>query len=212
MAGIGSDVALRDIWFGQVWRANAARVVADGDVVALWMPTGSPAKYPIDSSGAEVRIPQPAPVLADRRATRDTLALVQPRRRHSIWLFWTPERELDHWYVNFERPLGWGSGVFDTVDEKLDLIVDAAGTLRWKDEDELEHAAALGLVEAAEVRAEAARVVAEWPFPTGWEDFRPDPRWPVPRLPVGWDAAPPLVDETSQSRREGDDAAGPRPR
>ena len=30
------------------------------------------------------------------------------------------------------------------------------------------------------VRAEAARVLEEWPFPTGWEDWRPDPSWPVP--------------------------------
>ena len=28
---------------------------------------------------------------------------------------------------------------------------------------------------------------AEWPFPTGWEDWRPDPAWPVPQLPAGWD-------------------------
>jgi hypothetical protein len=39
------------------------------------------------------------------------------------------------------------------------------------------------LLDPAEVRAEADRVVAAWPFPTGWEDFRPDPAWGVPRLP-----------------------------
>lgn len=25
-----------------------------------------------------------------------------------------------------------------------------------------------------------------WPFPTGWEDWRPDPSWPVLLLPTGW--------------------------
>ena len=49
------------------------------------------------------------------------------------------------------------------------------GTYRWKDEDELEQAAALGIVDAAAVRAEGQRVLEEWPFPTGWEDWRPDP-------------------------------------
>jgi hypothetical protein len=188
MAGIGSDVALRDIWFDRVWRANAARVVAAEDgLVALWMPKGSPAKYPVDPSGAEVRIPNEQPVLADRLASRDSLALLRTGGRHSIWLFWTPERELDHWYVNFERSLGWRGEAYDMVDEKLDLIVAADGSTRWKDEDELEHAAELGLVDAVAVRAEAARVLEAWPFPTGWEDFRPEPDWPMPQLPAGWD-------------------------
>ena len=31
------------------------------------------------------------------------------------------------------------------------------------------------------------RIVEEWPFPTGWEDWRPDPGWEPPTLPAGWD-------------------------
>ena len=64
------------------------------------------------------------------------------------------------------------------------------GAVRWKDEDELEHAASLGLVDAAEVRAEAERVLEASPFPTGWEDFRPEPDWPSPRFPQGWQPSP----------------------
>ena len=207
MAGTGSDVALRDIWFGRVWRANAARLVEDGDgLVALWMPAGSPAKYPVDANGAEVRVPNPEPVLADRVGSQDLLALLLPGRRHSIWLHWAGGGVFDYWYVNFERPLGRTPVGFDMADEKLDLIVTPDGSLRWKDEDELEHAAELGLVDEAAVRAEAERVVAEWPFPTGWEDFRPDPAWPIPQLPAGWDAVPP-VDEKLQFRHRSDDAA-----
>ena len=67
------------------------------------------------------------------------------------------------------------------------LIVRPDGSYRWKDEDELEQAAAVGLLEPAAVREEAARVLREWPFPTGWEDWRPDPAWPIPQLPDGWD-------------------------
>jgi hypothetical protein len=26
-------------------------------------------------------------------------------------------------------------------------------------------------------------------LPTGWEAWRPDPRWPLPMLPEGWDRA-----------------------
>ena len=87
------------------------------------------------------------------------------------------------WYVNFERPLRRTPIGVDTFDEKLDLLVFPDGGREWKDEDELEQAAALGLLDAAAVRAEARARAAEWPFPTGWEDWRPDPAWPVPQLP-----------------------------
>lgn len=42
------------------------------------------------------------------------------------------------------------------------------------------------------IRAEGERVIAqlearEPPFCDGWERWRPDPAWPIPELPVGWD-------------------------
>jgi hypothetical protein len=188
VARLGSDVALRDIWFERVWRANASRVVADGaKQVALWIPEGSPAKYRVDTAGREVRIPNRDALLADRTASRDALALLKPDGRYSIWLFWKEDGAFDNWYVNFERTLGWNGVSFDMVDHKLDLIVTADSTVRWKDEDELEHAASLGLVDAEDVRVEAARVLEEWPFPTGWEQFQPEPDWELPKLPPGWD-------------------------
>jgi hypothetical protein len=192
LTAVGSEIALRDVWFGRPWRANAARVVESApDLVVLWMPTGSPARYPVDATGDEVRIPSPEPVLAKRHVTRDALALERTGARHSIWLFWDPPGSFAYWYVNFERTLGWNGACFDTVDEKLDLIVGPDKTMRWKDEDELEHAASLGLLDSDEVRAEAERVVTDWPFPTGWEGFLPDPDWSVPRLPSGWDRVAP---------------------
>ena len=117
---------------------------------------------------------------------RDAVALARPGRAHSIYIFWR-EGTFEHWYVNFEEPLRRTPVGFDTFDHKLDLIVMPDGAYRWKDEDEFEQAAALGLLDADAVRAEAARVLEEWPFPTGWEDWRPDPAWPVPQLPDGWD-------------------------
>jgi hypothetical protein len=150
------------------------------------MPQGAPALYPVDVEGAEVRLPNPEPVLAERLTTRDALAILRPGSRHSIWLFWDPQDAFEHWYVNLERTLGWNGVCFDMVDEKLDLIVTPNGTVRWKDEDELEHAASLGLVDAAGVRAEAERVLEASPFPTGWEEFRPEPDWPLPRFPQDW--------------------------
>jgi uncharacterized protein DUF402 len=141
---------------------------------------------PIDQEDKRIRIPRDAWDLEHETATRDAVCLARPGRRHSIYVFLKHD-ELDVWYVNFEQPLRRTSVGFDTFDEKLDLIVIPDGTYRWKDEDELEQAAALGLLDADTVRAEAARVLEERPFPTGWEDWRPDPAWPIPQLPDGWD-------------------------
>jgi hypothetical protein len=46
--------------------------------------------------------------------------------------------------------------------------------------------------EAVAIRTEGERVIAaaeanQWPFNAGWEHWLPDPLWPVPGLPDGWD-------------------------
>jgi predicted RNA-binding protein associated with RNAse of E/G family len=71
----------------------------------------------------------------------------------------------------------------------LDVWIEPDGSWEWKDEDELENAIEIGLItddHAAAARAEGERVIAAWPFPTGWEDFRPDSGWHLPRLPEDW--------------------------
>src|SRR5215207_3099689 len=67
------------------------------------------------------------------------------------------------------------------------------GSWRWKDVDELDVAIDVGFYtpeEAAAFRAEGEAVIAEWPFPTGWEAWEPDPAWPLPTLPADWDEVP----------------------
>ena len=178
-----SDAAWRDIHHGRVWRIQACQIVEDSpETIALWIPAGAPAKVPADG----LRIPRDEWELVDTAPKREQICVARPGRAHSVYLFWSDDGELEHWYVNFERPLRRTALGFDTFDEKLDLIVRPDGSYRWKDEDELEQAAALGLLDADEVRAEAQRVIREWPFPTGWEHWRPDPSWPVPQLPAGW--------------------------
>jgi len=39
---------------------------------------------------------------------------------------------------------------------------------------------------AAEIRAEGARVIAERPWPAGWEGWRPPPEWAPLALPEDW--------------------------
>ena len=182
-----TDAVWRDVHLGRVWRAQACRIVEETpDLLALWMPRTAPAKLPVDESGARIRIPRDRWELEDTRYEDHALCLARPGRAHSIYLLFRGTR-LRIWYVNFEQPLRRTPIGVDTFDEKLDLLVFPSGGYQWKDEDELEEAAALGLLDAAAVRAEARRVLQEWPFPTGWEGWRPDPSWPVPQLPEGWD-------------------------
>ena len=108
---------------------------------------------------------------------------------HSIEIFWDEDWALRGWYVNLQAPTKINGRFLDTTDLALDVTVDPDGTWAWKDEDELAEAISLGVLDAAAadgLRAEAERVIAERPWPTGWEDWRPPADWgPLP-LPVDW--------------------------
>ena len=187
-----TTVILREIWFDRVWRANACRAVEDGpELVVLHSPPGAPARFPVDEDGQEVRIPRREGwTFAGRIGTVHALRLYRPGARYSVWLFWTPDGEFDYWYINFEQPLGRTDMGFDYRDEKLDLLAWPDGTIRWKDEDELSRAALFGLVDERAVRAEARRIMRDPPWPTGWEEWKPDPEWTIPTLPAGWRRVP----------------------
>jgi Protein of unknown function (DUF402) len=108
---------------------------------------------------------------------------------HDIEICWDRDWQLEGWYVNLQAPVRSGLGRIDTTDHVLDIWVDADGTWRWKDEDELEEAISLGVFDAAgaaEVRAEGERAIAAKPWPTGWEDWRPPEEWGPLGLPRDW--------------------------
>ncbi|HEU0305099.1 MAG TPA: DUF402 domain-containing protein [Gaiellaceae bacterium] len=188
------DVALlRYVRYGRVRRATPHVVVQDSnDLVALHVPPGATGKTAV-WDGSPIR------GQADREwVLRDhvwhshrVLRLIHWGAAHSIELFYDCDEEFVGWYVNLQEPLRRTALGFDTDDLVLDLWVKTDGSWEWKDEDELEEAARLGRFdtgEAAAIRAEGERVLSEWPFPTGWEDWRPDPRWEIPSLPAGWDS------------------------
>jgi RimJ/RimL family protein N-acetyltransferase len=180
----GDEVVVRELWKGRVWKARPAVVVQDepGEVV-LWLPAGTPTKIP-DGSG----IPRDDWQLQDGTFRGGALRITRPGALHSVLLFRPGE-----WYVNLERPLRRSRVGFDYLDRELDLVARRDRTWELVDEDEFAEAQALGVLsseEASVMRDEAERVVAEWPFPTGWEDWVPDPGWPVPSLPAGWDEVP----------------------
>lgn len=184
----GDVVALRDVWFGAVWRAVAGITIEDSPGRSVfWIPAGSESSYPVDGEGREIRLAQREFRRETRRTAADCVLLCDEGAPWTIWHFFSEGEIFDRWYVNFEAYLGRSDVAYDSVDHKLDLIVRANGELVWKDEDELERAGQLGLVDVDAVRRDAERAVADPPWPTGWEDFRPDPAWGVPELPKGWD-------------------------
>jgi len=187
---------LRYIRYGQVRRATPHVVVEEsGEAVVLHVPVGTPAKFPT-SDGPAVG---PIRGQTDRTWTlRDhvweryrVLRLIRWGAGHSLELFWHAEDDaFAGWYVNLQEPLRRSPAGFDTDDLVLDVWVEPDGTWQWKDADELEIAVALGRFtpdEARAIRAEGERVIAARPWPTGWEEWTPDPSWPVPRLPETWD-------------------------
>ena len=152
----GEVIALRDVWFGEVWRASPGIVVEDGPALtAVCLLPGSEHVFPVDGDGREVRLPRRGVGRELRPGRRIVLALYPAVAAWSIWHFYENDGSFGHWYVNFEQQLGRGPRSIDYVDHKLDLIVQPDGGLEWKDEDELEEAGRLGLLDAAAVRRDA---------------------------------------------------------
>jgi hypothetical protein len=191
----GETVVLRYFNRGRPVGAMPTRMVSADESIVLWLPPGAPTMRPgingrfIRDVPAEERYgtTERTPVL--RHWTGEGIVIVgRPGRAHSIWLFWEGA-DFAGWYVNLEAPWQPTRIGFDTQDHTLDLWVERDGSWRWKDEDELAVAVEHGLVsreQANAFRAEGERVIEEWPFPTGWENWRPDPSWPTTELPADW--------------------------
>jgi hypothetical protein len=182
----GEVVVLREIWKGRIWKARPWRVVRDApDELVLHIPPSTPTKVPPGSG-----IPRDDWELEDKVWRREALRVTRPGDAHSILLWWEDGRRLDEWYVNLERPLRRSPVGFDYLDLELDILCFPDRSWQLHDEDEFDEAQRRGVLspgEAAAVRAEAERVIAAWPFPTGWENFRPDPAWTPPQFPDGWE-------------------------
>jgi predicted RNA-binding protein associated with RNAse of E/G family len=194
----GDAVVLREVWRGRVWGARAATVVADTDELSMFcVPPGAAWMVPVDARGRPLRLPTDEWEFAEGVVDWRILSFAWPDVEHAVLAFWRNEDEFLGWYVNLQAPLRRTAIGFDTPpDHALDVVVAAdRSTWTWKDEDELEEAVAAGLFspdDAARFREEGERaalaiVERRPPFDRPWEDWRPDPAWPTPELPEGWD-------------------------
>jgi hypothetical protein len=189
----GETALVRFIRFGKVWVAMPHTVVRDSaELVVLHLPLGTLGKWYTWDGATPIR------GQADRDwgicdhvwHTYRILTLVRPGDGYGLELLWRTDETFAGWYVNLQEPLRRTQLGFDTDDLVLDIWVDPDGSWRWKDEDELEIAVELGRftpAQLAEIRSVGESVLATPPWPTGWEDWRPDPSWPLPALPDGWD-------------------------
>jgi len=180
-------------------------VVADGpDHVALYTAPGTPGKCQATADGQ--RLTREMPFLERERIIggfadftwqrNHVLQLVRPGEPRSTWLLWRePDWAFRAFYVNLQAPLVRAPIGFDTADYLLDLEVTPDLDWAWKDEEEVAIAREHGLV-APEIldrmREEGERAILDiqaraWPFDAGYETWRPDPAWPIPQLPAGWD-------------------------
>ena len=188
----GDQILVRSIWNGRVRAAWPDTVVSDTEhLLALYLASGT------RFNRADSRMPVGNRSMIDDVWTSDILLLVAPGDAHSVLLFWEgPSQVFDRWYINLQSPVRRTAFGIDFTDHFLDIIVNAdLSTWRWKDEDELKEALSLGLVSqtlASQIRAEGNRVIrkiqaGDSPFKDGWDKWRPNPEWPIPELPAGWD-------------------------
>jgi predicted RNA-binding protein associated with RNAse of E/G family len=125
-----------------------------------------------------------------RTLGRGQLRITHAGDPFSVFLFTHADSSFRGWYVNIEQPQQRSTAGFDYEDELLDVWVELGAEPELLDEDELEEAVERGFMSAeraAAVRTTAAQVIAEPPWPTGWEDWRPEPGWQMPVLPPGWE-------------------------
>lgn len=189
----GETVLLRGLVDGRIrWALPHVLVEDAAERVALYCAPGVRGKRP---RGAFVDFPEQL-LTGDWQIqdqvwhTHHVLRLTPLGPAHSVDLYWSEAWEFRGWYANMQEPLRRTRLGFDTRDHALDITVEPDGTWAWKDEHHVEQLVGLGVYtadQAREFRAEGERVLEARPWPTGWEHWRPDPSWPLPALPDGWD-------------------------
>lgn len=195
---------MREVLRGRVFTARPATVVRDDETGwMLFLPSGNRWFAPAADKDGCVRLKAPGTTWSLRARTwTDThvLSFAFPGAGHAVLHFWDESWNPACWYVNVERPLRRSAVGLDTFDHDLDVIVepDRSGW-RWKDEDDVALGIELGVYTEADAEAfrrEGERGMRrvldrEPPFDREWADWRPDPAWPVPELPEGWDRVDP---------------------
>jgi hypothetical protein len=193
---VGDHVLLRSIFRGRVrwaWPHHFAGTHESGRLEIHCGPGTRGTRMPPHGDAHDVEAWVRGDPPADHVWTdAHVLRFMRPGDAHTVEIYWDEDWTHVGWYVNLQAPLRVDGPRLDTTDHALDIVVEPDGSWSWKDEHDLEAIVALGGFDrelAAEIRAEGERVVAERPWPTGWEDWRPRRDWEPLALPARWDVA-----------------------
>ncbi len=205
----GETIVHQEVWRDRVWAARPLTVVEDtDDRLMLWMPRGTRRKVPVTPPGRTdpgsvkdrtiENLARGDWVHGDHVWDVSTLWLVRPGDWHSVWVSWLESGAHFGWYINLQQPYRRTELGIEAMDLMLDVVAEPDLTWRWKDEDEFDELLARGVFDTAtglRVRQEAEAVIGriearEAPFSEPWPAWRPDPGWPQPALPDGWDVVP----------------------
>jgi hypothetical protein len=188
----GDAILARHVLGERVLTAIPQRVITDGvEATVAWIDPATTIAFPAGlAEDGSIRHPSTWTVDVRPWVGNGCLDLTPAGRAHMIRHSWADDGTFAGWYVNLQTPARRRRAGLDSTDHQLDLRIGPEGDVHWKDEAHLELAVGHGMFsrqEAVAVGAEAERVLEEWPFPTGWEDWRPPPEWEPPPLPEGWD-------------------------
>ncbi|GAA3391083.1 DUF402 domain-containing protein [Cryptosporangium minutisporangium] len=204
----GRTALVRHCRNGVVQAVRPCVVAADGpDGTLLWLVHDTPTRTSLFADGRPVR-----DVPLAERFTREwhtgpgvwtgtsVLEWIPPGAPwHTVYWFFDGAGRFRNWYVNVETPpVRWvdeGVAGFDSDDLELDVVIAPDRSCVLKDDDELDAAVQAGDLSprvADRTRLEASTAIdaataGRPPFDGRLTDFRPDPAWTRPELPVGWD-------------------------
>jgi hypothetical protein len=193
----GETAVLRETLRGRLWAARPMTVVLDADDGwRFFLPMGNRWLGPAGAKEHLVRLKAPGAswTVEERRWTEaHVLSFAWPGAGAAVLHFWDGDWNPTCWYVNVEAPLRRFELGFDTFDHDLDIVIEAdRSSWRWKDEEDVATGVELGVYSPDQARAfrrEAERALRrvldrEPPFDREWADWRPDPSWPLPKLPA----------------------------
>lgn len=206
----GETVVHQEVWNGRLWAARPLTVVEDtAERTLLWIPHGTIRKVPMTPPTR----PDPADVNARTIASlkhRDwllgqhvwdvsSLWIVRPDDWYTILVSWRPDGSHLGWYINLQRPMQRNSVGFEAMDLMLDIVLEPDLSWRWKDKEEFEEILRLGIFDPSlgeRIRTTALAVIDDIeqrrsPFCDPWPAWTPDPSWPTPQLPDGWNVVQP---------------------
>ena len=128
--------------------------------------------------------------------TNRFLILLEPEKFYSTIHIWeAASNKFVCYYINFQLPFRRTLLGFDTLDLDLDIVIQASFEWEWKDVDEYHNGIRAGGIQSEWVREieHAKKEVftrleeRQYPLNSSWFNWRPNPNWDAPYLPVNWE-------------------------